>query len=59
MDSIVNSVIYEDSDDYVFILRDDSGERDRFSFYGPYSAGLELAEKRARLHGAKYIHVEH
>ena len=60
MDRIVNSVIYEDSDEYTFELVGEGGKvKDRFWFYGPYSAGLELAEKRAALKGARYINVEH
>lgn len=44
---------------YVFILRDDNSERDRFTFDGPYDAGYELAQQRAALYSATYIHVEY
>ena len=51
---------YEESQDYVFEATDASGTvRDRFSFYGPYSAGMELARRRGELYVAVAIHVEH
>ena len=52
--------MHEESQDYVFEAVDASGTvRDRFSFYGPYSAGYELAQQRGALYGAVAIHVEH
>lgn len=52
MDRIVSSVIYEDSADYVFqATRPDGWIADQFTFYGPFSAGYELAVKRGRLRG--------
>jgi hypothetical protein len=51
---------YEESQDYVFEAVDATGTvRDRFSFYGPYDAGMELARKRGALYDAVAIHVEH
>lgn len=49
---------YEPSKGYVFEITDKDGRiRDRFSFYGPFSAGHELAERRAALYGAGVIWI--
>ena len=48
---------YEESQDCVFEAVDATGTvRDRFSFYGPFSAGYELAGQRGALYGAVAIH---
>ncbi len=48
--------MYEESNGYIFELSDANGTlRDIFEFYGPFSAGYDLAEKRGALYDAPYI----
>ena len=48
--------MYEESNGYIFELSTADGTlRDMFEFYGPFSAGYELAEKRGALYDAPYI----
>jgi hypothetical protein len=49
---------YEESRDYTFEITSDGVVKDRFWFYGPYSAGMELAELRAARFDNPFIHVE-
>ena len=49
---------YEESQDYTFEITSDGIVRDRFWFYGPYSAGMECAELRAARFDSPAIHVE-
>jgi hypothetical protein len=47
---------YEESGDYVFqATRPGGWLADQFSFYGPFSAGYELAVKRGQLYDATTI----
>ena len=47
---------HEPSRAYIFEARTADGTlKDRFSFYGPFSAGFELATKRGALYDAPYI----
>ena len=47
---------HEPSKAYIFEARTADGTlKDRFSFYGPFSAGFELATKRGALYDAPYI----
>ena len=51
--------VYEESGDYVFEAVDATGTvRDRFSFFGPFTAGMELAVRRGALYDAVVIHVK-
>ena len=48
--------MYEESSGYIFELSTTDGTlRDMFEFYGPFSAGYDLAEKRGALCDAPYI----
>ena len=48
--------MYEESKSYVFEASTADGTlKDRFDFYGPFSAGYELAVKRGALYDAPYI----
>jgi hypothetical protein len=55
----VDRRLRKESGDYVFVLVTADGTvKDRFSFYGPYDAGYELAQQRGALYDAPIIHIE-
>ena len=49
---------YEESQDCTFEITSGGVVRDRFSYFGPYDAGMELAKLRAARFDSPAIHVE-